>query len=141
MKLEKGYVLRYLGVEKRTRAKAGVGIIMDETTDTNVINKRIIRVDLDLEGNKLTVVHINAPTEDADVIEKEQFYSDIQRVIDEARTDIRKFVVMGDLNGRIGQDNIASHSSMGHHGGERTRNTNGGRMIDFCTDKWPTYRK
>jgi hypothetical protein len=95
MKLEKGYVLRYLGVEKRRRAKVGVGIIMDETTDTNVIkctpvNKRIIRVDLDLEGNKLTVVHIYAPTEDADVIEKEQFYSDLQRVVDEARTDIRK---------------------------------------------------
>jgi exonuclease III len=104
-KLENGHAMRYLGVEKRRRAK-GVGIIMDETTDKNVIkwtpiNSRIIRVDLDLEGNKLTVVQVYAPTEDADVIEKEQFYSDLQRAVDKARTDNRKLVIMGDLNGRI----------------------------------------
>jgi hypothetical protein len=53
---------------------------MDETMDKNVIkwtrvNSKIIGVDLDLEGNKLTVVQVYAPMEDTDVIEKEQFYS------------------------------------------------------------------
>jgi hypothetical protein len=36
-KLENGHALRYLGAEKRRRAKEGVGIIMDDTTDKNVI--------------------------------------------------------------------------------------------------------
>jgi exonuclease III len=68
------------------------------------VNSRIIRVDLDLEGNKLTVVQVYAPMEDTGIMEKEQFHSDLQRVADEARTDNRKLVVMGDLNGRTGQD-------------------------------------
>jgi exonuclease III len=59
------------------------------------VNSRIIRVDLDLEGNKLTVVQVYVPTEDAYVIEKEQLCSYLQRVVDEARTDHRKLVVMG----------------------------------------------
>jgi hypothetical protein len=135
--LEKGSVLRYLGVEKRRRAKDGVGIIMDETTDKNVIkwtpmNSRIIRVDLHLEGNRLTVVQVYAPTEDADIIEKEQLYLDLQRVADDARTDNRKLVIMGDMNGRNGQDQRVGHGSMGRYGGERIRNTNEERLIDFC---------
>jgi hypothetical protein len=91
-------------------------------------------VDLDLEGNKLTVVQVYAPTEDADVIGKEQFFSVLQRVVDEARTDNRKLVVMGELNERIGQDQRAGHGSMGRYGVERIRNINGKRLIDFCID-------
>jgi hypothetical protein len=41
---------------------------------------------------------------------------------------------MGDLNGRTGQDQRAGHGSLGSYGGERTRNTNGERLIDFCID-------
>jgi hypothetical protein len=53
------------------------------------VNSRIIRVDLDLEGNKLTVVQVYAPMEDTGIMEKEQFHSHLQRVADEARTDNR----------------------------------------------------
>jgi hypothetical protein len=91
-------------------------------------------VDLYLEGNKLTVIQVYAQTADADVIEKEQFYSVLQRVVHEARTDSRKLVVLGELNDRIGQDQRAGHGSMGRYGGERIRNTNGKGLIDFCID-------
>ena len=56
--MDKGYVLRYSGVDKDQRAKEGVGIILNSTLDKQACNwvasnSRIIRIDLTLEGKSL----------------------------------------------------------------------------------------
>lgn len=135
MVLDSGYVFRYSGV-LTGRAKEGVGIIVNPETDKKVtswepISSRILSADLELE-EKLTMVQVYAPTEDSDAISKEMFYSDLQKCLDRIRSDGRKAIVMGDFNGRIGQDFRRGHGTMGMFGGERTRNDNGDRLIEFC---------
>jgi hypothetical protein len=52
--LDENYVLRYSGVDKKMRAKVGVGIIISEELNRNVtkktaINSSIIRLDIELK--------------------------------------------------------------------------------------------
>jgi exonuclease III len=53
---------------------------------------------------------VYAPTEDAIVQEKEQFFDELQREVDIAEEKERKVLLMGDLNGRAGND-YATRSS------------------------------
>lgn len=62
--LDKGVVFRYSGVSKGSRAKEGVGIVVDRETDKKVSNwkpitSRIIRVDLSLQ-EELSLIQVYA---------------------------------------------------------------------------------
>lgn len=71
MTLDENYVLKYSGVDKKTRAKMGVGIIISEELNRNVtkqtaINSSIIRLDTDLREKKITFIQIYASMEHSD---------------------------------------------------------------------------
>jgi exonuclease III len=76
---------------------------------------------------------VYAPTEDAIVQEKEQFFDELQREVDMAEEKERKALLMGDLNGRVGNDYASGQGALVQHG-EVVRNGNGQRIIDFCVD-------
>lgn len=87
--LNDGFTMRYSGIDLNTRAKHGVAIITNKEVESNVIdwkpiNSRIISVELQLE-HKLNIIQIYAPTDDASVAEKDQFYDDSQLHLHEIR--------------------------------------------------------
>ncbi|XP_039291025.1 craniofacial development protein 2-like [Nilaparvata lugens] len=134
--LEEGYVMRYSGVADGRRACGGVAIVIDEETNTRVrswkaISPRIIRVDLDLE-EKISIIQVYGPTEDANVAEKDEFWMQLERETIEAE-ESRKLVVIGDFNGRIGMDEQVGNGCMGKYGCEVIKNNNGQRLIEYAS--------
>jgi exonuclease III len=89
-------------VDKVKRAKEGIGIITSQELEQKVtawdlVNSRIINIDLDLE-EKLTVVQIYAPISDARIAEIETFSDTLQSIVDKARDKSHHVIVMGDWN-------------------------------------------
>nr|KAG5687076.1 hypothetical protein BaRGS_017094 [Batillaria attramentaria] len=67
----------------------------------------------------------------ADEEEKENFYEQLQAVLDKApRRDLK--ILMGDLNAKVGTDNTDRELIMGKHG-TGTQNENGELFTEFCT--------
>ena len=136
--LEKGYVLRYVGVNIGKRAKEGVGIVLSEEMEKRVesweaVNSRLISIRIKLEED-ITVVQVYAPTDDSDILDKDAFYAQLQRIVDKENDEGRQVVIMGDFNGRTGDNMARSHGCMGLYGGEKITNENGKRLIEFCIE-------
>nr|KAG5705195.1 hypothetical protein BaRGS_011221 [Batillaria attramentaria] len=67
----------------------------------------------------------------ADEEEKENFYEQLQAVLDKApKRDLK--ILMGDLNAKVGTDNTDRELIMGKHG-TGTQNENGELFTEFCT--------
>nr|KAG5693522.1 hypothetical protein BaRGS_006224 [Batillaria attramentaria] len=83
------------------------------------------------KGRKVTILQCYAPTNMADEEEKENFYEQLQAVLDKApRRDLK--ILMGDLNAKVGTDNTDRELIMGKHG-TGTQNENGELFTEFCT--------
>jgi hypothetical protein len=66
---DKNYELRYSDVDKMTKGKEGAIIIISEELNRNVpkwiaINSSLIRLDIELKGEKTTFIQIYTPMED-----------------------------------------------------------------------------
>ncbi|MGR0317690.1 hypothetical protein, partial [Klebsiella pneumoniae] len=70
--------------------------------DWEPISSRIIVADLNLSIGKVTHIQVYAPTENYSAIDKELFYSELQRTVDRCKAKQRSIILSGDLNGRIG---------------------------------------
>ena len=96
-KLQDGYTLRYSGVGMDRRAKEGVGIITSEQLETRVsrwepLNSRILVIDLDLEIN-LSLIQIYAPKDYSDILDKEEFYVQLQNVMNRGISKGRRILL------------------------------------------------
>ena len=78
-------------------------------------------IDLDLKIN-LSLIQIYAPTDDSDILDKEESYVQLQNVMNRGISKERRILLSGNFNGRIGQDERLAHGSLGKYGGERTLN-------------------
>lgn len=94
------------------------------------INERIIVARFRSRVRNVSVVQAYAPTEQADIEEKERFYSELEATINRIpKGDIK--ILMGDYNAKIGCMNTDRERIMGRHGlGER--NENGELFTEFC---------
>ena len=72
--------------------------------------------------------------EDSEVLEKEIFYTELQREVNRIEEKNRKPIIMGDLNGRVGQNTKIGHGALGRFGGEKFINGNGRRILEFCIE-------
>ena len=88
----------------------------------------------------MLVVQIYAPCEDADEEEKDQFYERVDQVIQEYKKGRECLVVMGDFNGKVGNDK--EEDTVGPFG-VGVRNDNGERIVNlskrhnlFVTNTW-----
>lgn len=58
----------------------------------------------------------------------------MQREVNRIEEKNRKPIIMGDLNGRVGQNFKSGHGVLGRFGGEKVLNGNGRRILEFCTE-------
>ena len=94
------------------------------------VSERIVRARIKGRTNNLTILSVYAPIRDATEQQKDQFYSDLQTVIDKIpRKDI--LLIGGDFNARIGRKLNNLEQAIGKHGlGDRC--TNGNRLLLFA---------
>ena len=82
------------------------------------------------KGIDMNIVQIYAPTNEATIEEKEDFYNQVQKIVDKLpRKDMN--IIMGDANAKIGEDNTGYEGIMGRHGLGQM-NDNGDRFASFC---------
>ena len=78
----------------------------------------------------ITLIQCYAPTNDREDTDKDAFYQKLQTEVDAVpRHDLT--IDMGDLNAKVGGDNMYCDRAMGEHGCG-TRIENGERLIDLC---------
>nr|KAG5707728.1 hypothetical protein BaRGS_003303 [Batillaria attramentaria] len=95
------------------------------------LSPRILSARFNSKGRKVTILQCYAPTNMADEEEKENFYEQLQAVLDKApKRDLK--ILMGDLNAKVGTDNTDRELIMGKHG-TGTQNENGELFTEFCT--------
>ena len=105
------FSLYYSGT-KRQVGQAGTDfIIMGRTINSVIgfeaINERLCKIRLKGKYNNVTLVNIYAPTEDKADSEKENFYEQLQLVIDQI-PKIDTTVVLGDANAKLGKEDMKS---------------------------------
>ncbi|KYM99339.1 Craniofacial development protein 2 [Cyphomyrmex costatus] len=114
----------------------GVGIVISTKIkkllmEWNPVSDRLITARFRAKNRNITIIQCYAPTEIADDSEKDHFYNQLQSTIASAhKRDIK--LVMGDFNGKIGNNNNNLDEIMGRHGLGEARNNNGERLIDLC---------
>ena len=80
---------------------------------------------------KITLIQCYARTNDTEESIKDTFYEQLQAEIQQAPLhDL--IVVMGDLNAKVGNNNINMDRVMGKHGCG-TMNDNGERLVELCS--------
>ena len=78
----------------------------------------------------MSIIQCYAPTNDGDEEDKNLFYEQLQAELEEIRRhDV--IIVMGDMNAKVGDNNLGVESTMGRHGCGTINNT-GERLVDFC---------
>jgi len=134
LQLQEGETIIYSGREDNIH-RQGVGILMSRNTsraliDWSPISERIIQARFYSNYIKLTLVHVYAPTEDAEEQVKDEFYTRLQDVLSSCRTH-DMLIVTGDMNAKVGNNNTSFERVMGKHGlGQR--NNNGERLCEIC---------
>jgi len=96
-------------------------------------NDRICYIVLTGKIFDTVIIKCFAPTETADCELKDQFYDDLDRVLDNIPRENIKIVV-GDFNAQVGRENIFK-PIVGKESLHQESNNNGMRLISLCTDK------
>ena len=130
---KKGYQVIYSGGEQHSN---GVGIIIHKRYAAPVIgfipiSDRVVLVKLAGKPFNLSIVQVYAPTGDHPEEDLEKFYADIEIACRQLQaTDV--FIVMGDMNAKIGKEKVDSY--VGEFG-LGNRNERGDRLLEFCVEK------
>ena len=94
------------------------------------VSSRLMRARLTGRHTNITLIQCYPSTNDGEDTDKDAFYQQLQAEVDAVpRHDLS--IVMGDLNAKVGSDNMYCNKVRGQHGCG-TRNENGERLIDFC---------
>ena len=127
------YILTWSGVNKSTRAQAGVTVLLKRSLANNIkdifyINERILRISIQIKGQDLEIIADYAPTNDSIDRIKDKFYEDLNIILENINQS-QEMIIMGYLNARIGSrddDDVVGKF------GEEVVNNNGERLIEFC---------
>ena len=121
----------YCGHE--TQRRNGVAIIVNKKWSKSVLgynpkNDRMISIRFQGKPINITIIQVYAPTTNAKENEIEQFYADLQQLLDTApRKDT--IVIMGDWNAKVGS---TTTSGITGKFGLGVRNEAGDRLVEFC---------
>lgn len=100
--------------------KHGVVIVVNNKTGACIssfenINNRIAKISVRAEDHKLAIIQIDAPQKVRPKDEKDQFYDNLQDVIDTYSAD-EQINVMGDFNKHVGTERQGFEGNIGHFG-------------------------
>ena len=97
------------------------------------VDERILHVRLEHTCGFMSVVAVYAPTEEASLEDKEQFYFRLDSVVGRCPAgDV--LVILGDFNAETGSDRAGYESCVGPHG-FGTRNENSQFLLDFAKSR------
>ncbi|PSN31824.1 Craniofacial development protein 2 [Blattella germanica] len=103
---KKDFTFYYGGPKTRT-GQAGTGFLIKQkmvkhVIAFNTINERISKLRIRGKFNNITLINVYAPTEECQDNIKDQFYDNLQYVVDHIqRSD--KVLTLGDLNAKLGK--------------------------------------
>ncbi|XP_072400334.1 uncharacterized protein [Diabrotica undecimpunctata] len=100
------YIHIFTGVPKDKRAARGVSILIkkklkNNITDWETIDENILRVNIDIYGHKITMIAACAPSDDATINVKEDFFQKIEDILNNIGKN-REIIMLGDFNSRTG---------------------------------------
>jgi hypothetical protein len=104
----KDFSFHYSGANNNI-GQARTGFLIQKKMQKYIIlfmayNERLCKLRLKGKFNNISLISVYAPTEDKMEEIKEQFYEDLQKVVDSTpKSDI--VIILGDLNTRLGKDN------------------------------------
>ena len=129
---KEGKTILYSGNEEINRDR--VGMILNNEPSRSLmgwkpVNDRILRARCKSCHNKATIIHVYAPTEEAEE-EKNDFYNSLQDTLNEIpKHDIK--ILMGDTNVQISRNRDGFEHMIGSFGSAFHTNNNGERLILF----------
>nr|KAG5695063.1 hypothetical protein BaRGS_032556 [Batillaria attramentaria] len=115
------------GVALMLAPEAQRALIGWESVNSRIITAKFITKKKDI---KLNIIRCYAPTNDVEEEKKDDFYQQLQTVIDRGGAKDMT-ILMGDFNAKIGSDNTGYEDTMGTHGLGQM-NEDGERFADFC---------
>ncbi|XP_065355626.1 craniofacial development protein 2-like [Calliphora vicina] len=130
-----GTTFIYSGKPNGVPRSSGVGFLLSKDARRALImwkphSDRFISIRLRTRARNIYCIQCYAPTELADLREKEEFYSQLEKIIrDVPSGDI--LVLMGDFNAQLGPCNINLERVMGSQGMGRM-NVNGELFAELC---------
>ena len=138
LQLLSGQTVLYSGHEDEGAPHTeGVAIMLAKETQRALISweavsSRIITAKFATKKKNIdiNIIQCYAPTNDAEDEKKEEFYDQLQSVVNN-QGDRDVTILMGDLNAKIGADNTGYEQVMGKHGLGRM-NENGEQFAEFC---------
>ena len=134
--LASGHTLLYSGPpNENDEHRNGVGLMLTKRASRSLlewepVSERILTARFQSKFQKVTVIQCYAPTNNADEEVKEEYYEQLQSVLDKTpKRDIT--IVMGDFNAKVGSDNTGKEFTMGTEG-LGVMNENGELFSNFC---------
>src|SRR5574341_1299543 len=127
------HYIYYCGQESLRRNGVAIMVnrrVQNEVLGCNLKNDRMISVHFQGKPFSITVVQVYAPASNAEEAEVEQFYKDLQDLLElTSKTDV--LFIIGDWNAKVG-----SQETPGVTGkfGLGIRNEAGQRLIEFCQE-------
>ncbi|XP_062532962.1 craniofacial development protein 2-like [Bombyx mori] len=124
-----GYSLLYSGKEEDATREYGVGMLLSRSANSSLlswkpVSERIICARFSTRVRKVTVIQCYAPTNSASTDVKSQFYEQLGHTLKGIKKqDI--VILMGDINAKMGNDNVDREYYMGQYGATLTINENG----------------
>ena len=130
---QSNYVLINAGSDDNRKGVAFVykGKLEKNYESHQCVSNRIILLKMKTKPRKTTFIQVYAPTEDADNVNKQEFYEDLRSTVRQNWKHGERLVVMGDFNSKVGkerEENIVGPYGLGE------RNENGDLMVDFCRE-------
>ena len=127
------HYIYYCGQESLRRN--GVAIIVNKRIQNailgcNLKNDRMISVHFQGKPFSITVIQVHAPTSNTEEAEVEQFYEDLQDLLE---LTVKKDVlfIIGDWNAKVGSQETPEVTGKFDHG---IQNEAGQRLIEFCQE-------
>jgi exonuclease III len=127
---------QWIGVagENRSGKGGGIGFLVRDTAwemvgEVSEVSSRILSMQMRLGRKNCWLIQVYAPINDAAEKERETFWRELRDEVEKRRKGA-EVVIMGDMNGRIG--NKKEDRDLTGRYSEATQNENGMRLLELC---------
>jgi exonuclease III len=131
---KQNYSLYYCGPSSKT-GQASTGFILLKKMHHSVIgfepyNERLCKLRIKGKYNNITLIKVYAPTEDHTEETKQQFYDNLQNLLDKTpKSDT--IIILGDVNAQLGKERLYNEVT-GQHTLHEETNRNGELLCEFA---------